>query len=333
MKYNRIYIFTFIQLLSLLLLVRNVKSDSNCIINGLEADTCQLTEQSKIYNFQTTSMTVISGTFELEEGVLLNFAGPVTIDQNAKLSFNCNMFIESIRACVQIYSNQIVMYHTPSIQVRLDISNFTNGINMNTMFTDYPSNSTYYAENNLTPEDLYSPEPLFYAIITSPSGYNTSYYSTENNLYFNTKQLPITRALDLNVTTNCYYISSQVEGLISNSGIDQKYIYYYVKNQEIGSYFYVRVYPNYKIASDPNIITNLITPSFMSKYCSFNSQNGNTLKYMVNQVTPFGVQPTPPPSPTPSVIDEPDDIVSSSSYLEHTILLTLLVLTYIMLIN
>ncbi|KYR01161.1 hypothetical protein DLAC_02270 [Tieghemostelium lacteum] len=305
-----------------------VHSDPNCIIGGIEADSCV----NSRYIFNGDSY-VIEQEIKLQNGTVLEFGEntTVTFERSSSLHFQCTPSTDNkyYIFCKQIIVKGIINSNAGFFTADLNLVEFLNE-NGNT------PNLIYFGETASPQSDQYSPNsvsltwPLFYLNLITNDDFNCSYYSIqESDRLFDVKiecdSKPISKPIDLNVT----YSFCKDEYLAFNNIISNGVLQYSVPNQlfyvkdylveppsgqgvnMVSSGFYLRLYPGFDFSYNLNDFISLVSQQKYTEMC------GTVLpvksSYII--VTPYGVTPlpitNPPNTVEPNSQDSKDDSVSS----------------------
>ncbi|KYQ89904.1 hypothetical protein DLAC_08469 [Tieghemostelium lacteum] len=334
----------------LLLFVKIIRSDPNCIIGGIEADSCV----NSRYIFNGNNY-VIQQKIDLINGTVLEFGENTTVyfERSSSIHFYCNPGIEykyNIE-CKQIFIKGNISSNAAFFTADVNLVNIFNeygdspsniffGVILSQQTADYSNNST-----TLT-------WPLFYLNITTNDQYNCTYISANsaNNLFdinIDCKKQPISRAIDINVTHSfCqdqyFGFNAIIDEGITNYSVPFKsfYIKNYLVDPPLGqgpymisSGFYLRIYPGFDFNYTLNDFGYLISQQTYNKKCGpiFNVTSSYTI------LTPYGVVPLPPTSPpntatptnTPNSKETNSEDVNVSSSIKFSLNLSILIHIFI----
>ncbi|KYR03032.1 countin-like protein [Tieghemostelium lacteum] len=265
-----------------------ILSDPNCIINNLEASSCDINSDGiKVYQFNNNETTIVDqNKFEIPALVLLSFVGPVVISENTVVHYNCHK-VNDYDGCIQISTNSSLHRKSSKILVNFDVTGAMLNIQYGSKFEKF----------NITRNATLEPVPAnFYVNFTGlASGQYASYYNYDSDLYYTILAQPVSQSIDLNITTNCGTFFGSIVSLVNNSGVAREYLYYKVRDMDehlnVPIYIYIRIYPFDNVNYTYNTLTSLFTYEYMKNNC-FPKYTNEVLKYSFNS-------PIPTPSPTP----------------------------------
>ncbi|KYQ89911.1 hypothetical protein DLAC_08478 [Tieghemostelium lacteum] len=330
----------------LLLFVKIIRSDPNCIIGGIEADSCV----NSRYIFNGNNY-VIQQKIDLINGTVLEFGENTTVyfERSSSIHFYCNPGLEYHYNidCIQI----IIKGNVSS-----NAAFFTADVNLVDLLNEYddsPSN-IFFGEITSPQTDDYSDNsttltwPLFYLNITTNDQYNCTYFCSKraNSLFtiaINCKKQPISRAIDINVTHS--YCQNDYSGFVAiidvgitnhSVPIESFYLKNYLVNPQqgqgpymISGGFYLRIYPGFDFNYTLNDFGYLISQK------TFNEKCGPIIKVTSSYtiLTPYGVVPLPPTSPpntatptnTPNSQETNSEDVNVSSSINFSLNLSILI--------
>ncbi|KYQ89906.1 hypothetical protein DLAC_08470 [Tieghemostelium lacteum] len=332
----------------LLLFVKIIRSDPNCIIGGIEADSCV----NSRYIFNGNNY-VIQQKIDLINGTVLEFGENTTVyfERSSSIHFYCHPDVDNI---YNMDCKQIIIKGNVSTNAAF----FTADLNLDRIYNEYGDTpSIIFFGEILSPQTAdYSDNsttltwPLFYLNITNYDQYNCTYFCSNmaNHLFsvqLNCKKQPISRAIDINVTHSfCqdqYFGFNAIiyEGVMTYSVPIESF---YLKNyliypppgqgiNMISGGFYLRIYPGFDFNYTLNDFSYMISQQTYNEKCGpiFNVTSSYTI------LTPYGVVPLPPTSPpntatptnTPNSQETNSEDVNVSSSIK--ISLNLSILNYI----
>ncbi|KYQ89916.1 hypothetical protein DLAC_08482 [Tieghemostelium lacteum] len=334
----------------LLLFVKIIKSDPNCIIGGIEADSCV----NSRYIFNGNNY-VIQQKIDLINGTVLEFGENTTVyfERSSSIHFYCHPDVDNNYNidCKQIIIKGNVSSNAAFFTADLNLVNILNEDG------DSPS-IIYFGEITSRQTAVYSDNsttltwPLFYLNITNYDQYNCSYYgaNTAHHIFIiqlHCRKQPISRAIDINVTHS--FCQDQYFGFnaIIDEGITKYSVpfdSFYIKNylidpppgqgsDMISGGFYLRIYPGFDFNYTLNDFGYMISQQTYNKKCGpiFNVTSSYTI------LTPYGVVPLPPTSPpntatptnTPNSQETNSEDVNVSSSIKISLNLSIVIYIFI----